>query len=194
MDNVLVIMMGGKNTRMGCEKWDLHFDGMPLLQHIIKEVEPYYENIVLSTNRPEKYRYLGFPCIPDEVHGCGPIGGIFSVINSFEADLYQFVPCDTPFIDGKTVNAITELTVNSDAGLLKTPDGPQPLFSCFTTRAREKLESAIIRREFRILKSLADLNVRKITISDLGIENCWRKMFFNINSPEDLEQAKQLCS
>jgi molybdopterin-guanine dinucleotide biosynthesis protein A len=187
--------MGGKSSRMGADKTRLELNGRPIIDGIIDELSPHFPEIILSTNEPERYSRLGLPSVVDEIPGRGPAGGLLSVMNAFPRDRYQVAPCDTPFIDGFCLARAFDMSEGSDAGILSSPDGFQPLLSSYSFAARDAFERCVNRGVFKIMACLDGLNVRKITVAELGLDDdSWRRFFFNVNSPEDLELAKAMAS
>lgn len=189
MQKTLVMLLGGKSSRMGKDKCGIVFNGRPIFEQILDEVGPWFDEIILSANELGKFETYGLSTVVDEKTGCGPAGGILSVMNAFPRDYYQIVPCDTPFMTGKILSRIYDLAQSKDVGLVRTPDGPQPLLSTYSFSSRSSFERGINSGRFRILECIKDLDVREITIDDLGIADNWEKYFFNINSPSDLEKA-----
>jgi molybdenum cofactor guanylyltransferase len=182
-------MMGGRSSRMGRDKCALKLGGRPVFDRILEEIRPFFGEIILSMNEPEKYMKYGFECVRDESPDRGPACGILSVMNAFEREYYQIVPCDTPFLNGAAVSSIYELSAGADVGLVRTPDGPQPLFSAFSFAARDALNEGLRCGAFRILECIKDLKIRVITPEMLGLAESWMSHFFNVNYPEDLERA-----
>ena len=185
----LVILLGGKSSRMGQDKSELIINGQPVLERILEETKPYFEEIILSTNKPEIHSKYGFECVRDESPNQGPAGGILSVMNACPREFYQLVPCDTPFLSGAVAAHILEMSSGYDAGLVITPDGPQPLFSAYSFSVRDALRENLQCGVFRIVACIKNLNVRRISYVQLGLEKNWEKHFFNINRLGDLEQA-----
>jgi molybdenum cofactor guanylyltransferase len=185
----LVILLGGKSSRMGQDKSELILNGRPVLERIFDEVKPYFEEIILSTNKPEIHSKYGFECVRDEAPDQGPAGGLLSVMNACPREFYQLVPCDTPFLSGAVAAHILEMSAGYDAGIVITPDGPQPLFSAYSFSARDALRENLQRDVFRIVACIKNLNIRKISHADLGLDKTWEKHFFNMNHIDDLERA-----
>jgi molybdenum cofactor guanylyltransferase len=185
----IVIMMGGRSSRMGRDKCDLELNGRRTLERIIDEVAPYFEEIIFSTNDGGKYVRYGFKCVRDEALDFGPAGGLLSVMNACPRDYYQTAPCDAPFLSGAALSRIYELSQGAGVGLVRTPDGPQPLFSTYSFAARDALAAGLSAGVFKILACLKGLDIREITLDQLGLADCWEKHFFNVNSPEDVERA-----
>jgi molybdopterin-guanine dinucleotide biosynthesis protein len=54
----LAIQAGGKSSRMGQDKALMPFRGMPLVQHVLEHLAPIADEIIVTTNQPENYRFL----------------------------------------------------------------------------------------------------------------------------------------
>ncbi|HOY64590.1 MAG TPA: molybdenum cofactor guanylyltransferase [bacterium] len=191
----LILLMGGKSSRMGADKTRLELNGRPIIDDIIEKLSPYFPEIILSTNEPERYSRLGLAAIADDTPGQGPAGGLLSVMNAFPREQYQVAPCDTPFIDGATLARVFDLSKDSDAGIVFSKEGPQPLLSSYSIAARDAIERGISRGVFKIMACIEELRIRWISAADLGLdEDSWRRFVFNVNNPEDLEIARTMAS
>ena len=60
-----IILSGGQSSRMNREKGLCLLNGKPMIEHIIDELAPICNDILISTNK-EEYAYLGYPLIKDK--------------------------------------------------------------------------------------------------------------------------------
>ena len=94
-----VILSGGKSRRMGFPKHKLLLpNGLTYIDSIYMELKKFCKNIVVSGD----VSLPGTETIKDIKKNHGPIGGIFSVLESGISNYYFFVSCDNPFFKHKT--------------------------------------------------------------------------------------------
>ena len=68
----LALISGGSSSRMGQDKALMPFKGRPLIQRILERLTGVGERVILSTNRPADYAFLGLPSYPDIQPDCRP--------------------------------------------------------------------------------------------------------------------------
>ncbi len=65
-DFSVVIVAGGKSSRMGRDKAFALLHGKPLVEHVLERIRPLgATHTLLIANRPADYAYLGLPVYPD---------------------------------------------------------------------------------------------------------------------------------
>ncbi len=63
---------------MGQDKALLSFLGKPLIVRILERLSPIADELIVITNRPQAYQFLGVPLYPDIVPGRGVLGVLFT--------------------------------------------------------------------------------------------------------------------
>ena len=101
----LVILAGGKSTRMGQDKVFLGIGEESFLERIFRNAVFVFDKIFISTDSEkhkeqiEKLSCGGDPrmqIILDKFHDCGPMGGLLSVMAETEMEKFAVVPVDVP--------------------------------------------------------------------------------------------------
>ncbi len=96
-----MILLGGKNSRMGMPKWRLSLGKQSILEHIISRLGNSSPSIVLNGNQEELKAYT-YPIIPDTIGDFqGPLAGLLSGLEYAKKVGKSWVitcPCDTPFL------------------------------------------------------------------------------------------------
>lgn len=186
MSYALVILCGGLSRRMGFDKTFLPFGDGSLLQYQIKRFAPYFEHIYLSVpaqeNRPVDYRAIcGRDAIEDVLPNRGPIGGLYSCLQTVGEDIIFFTSVDAPFTNPALAQELCEILSahpGSDVCAIQDPEGRvQPLFTAYSKRILPHLASMLEEGNFRLRALLRRLNVR---IEDRFLPT---EQFFNMNDP-----------
>jgi len=73
-----------------------------------------FKDIILMTNTPAEYAYLGLPMVEDIIKGLGPIGGIYTALKVMDKEAGFFVACDMPFYGKRCIRPIER---NIDKGI-----------------------------------------------------------------------------
>lgn len=76
-----LILAGGENRRIPLLKGFLEIRDERILEVLIQSLRKLFNRIILSTNTPEHYYYLGLPMVGDIIQVKGPMTGIFSALS-----------------------------------------------------------------------------------------------------------------
>lgn len=180
----LIILAGGRSSRMGEDKAFLALGEHSLVERIInKGREAGIGEIIVVTNEVWKYAFLNVKVVQDFYPGMGPLAGIHAGL--FHAKFMNnfIIPCDMPFV---TSGLIVKLLNEQKDCQVVVPmmDGKyQPLAAIYTKHCIPLIES--------LLKG--DIT-KVIRLYDL-VKTCYVELkedvsFFNINTPEDYFKAK----
>src|SRR5215204_3397973 len=91
------IQAGGQSSRMGEDKALKMFLERPLIQRVVERLSPIADEIIVTTNRPEDYSFLGLRLFPDLKLGRGALGGLYTAIASASHPSVAVIACDMPF-------------------------------------------------------------------------------------------------
>ena len=77
-----IILAGGKSLRYGRNKALVEVDGMRLIERVIRVMQPLFKDLMIITNTPREYDYLQLPMHEDLIKGLGPIGGVYTGVET----------------------------------------------------------------------------------------------------------------
>ena len=186
MDTTLIILAGGKSSRMGFEKGLLKIKGKYIIQHLIDDLSSNFTSTIISANN-NKYEMFNLPIVSDEIKDIGPIGGVISCLQKSETDLNVFITCDSPFINPETLNKLIlkSLASKSDIVYSNYKNKTHPFPGCFNKRIFHKLNELVLNGE-RKMTSL--FNYFDLSYVDFSHEK--EDFFLNLNSPDDLKKIE----
>lgn len=183
MQITAIILAGGKSKRMGTDKTFLELDGVPLLQRMIRLLQPLCDTLIISSNNPRHEKY-GYKVIADEIKNCGPIGGIYSSLNKSNTDLNFVVSVDAAFVEKDFIQFLFSQSEDSDAVVPFSEKGKEPLIAMYNKSClafmKEKLEAG----DYKMHTLLSSINTKWIDAQN-WVEK-YPKLFHNLNRPEDL--------
>lgn len=174
-----ILLAGGKSERMRTDKSLLPVHGMPLIQHILEQLRPHFDEIIVSANDADKYAFLGVPIVPDKLPGQGPMGGILATLGASAHDLNFVMACDIPEVDLAVVQRLMIEARDADAAVPITEGGRlEPLFAVYRKTMIPVLEQCLRAGVRRIRDAFDRCNVHYV---ELG-EASWLR---NLNTPEE---------
>ena len=104
-DASLLIIAGGKSSRMGRDKRFLSYDGEGLLERLARRAAalPFAERCLCVEERTPALQDIaeryGLTLVEDGVQGRGPMEGLMRGLSKIEAGYALAVSCDMPFLE-----------------------------------------------------------------------------------------------
>ncbi len=193
-----LILAGGKSSRMGSDKALLTIGGDTILGHIVRRLKPQVSEITL--NAPEDFpNLLGLRHLPDKIDGqIGPLAGVLSGLRHIEArglgaGHILTVPSDSPFVPHDLVARLAGAANNADAIVITASDGRNhPVFGLWPVSIADDLERWLTDPQNRRIKAFFERHpVVIVEFSMVETRNGLLDPFFNINTPQDLDDARR---
>jgi molybdenum cofactor guanylyltransferase len=202
-----VILAGGSSSRLGIEKSLLLFDEKPLICWTVEKLARAVDEVIVVARDESHARHLGelleksdyeTPSITwDSVSGFGPVAGLDAGMRCATGKSAFATGCDLPFLNLDIIDLLFELANERegyDAAVPVQPNGFfEPLHSVYD---RKKMlfacRKAVENGERRIHVPLQELSVRRISVDLLRSIDAELLTFFNLNTPQDLEEARRL--
>jgi len=185
-----VILAGGQGSRMGgVDKGWVQLKGEPLVQHVIRAIEPQVDRLIINANRNlERYRELGFAVVSDSLVGFqGPLAGFLAAMTQIEAGEILTLPCDGPSVPGDLVERLASARRRDRSDIAVAHDGKrlQPVYALLTVRLRQSLQDYLAAGDRKIDRWYVQHSVSYVDFSDAP------ETFININTPDDRERLEK---
>lgn len=195
-----LLLAGGKSRRMGGGvKCFLELGDKTLLARTITRARPQTDSLLLSINGdPSRFDSYGLAIAPDIVPDhAGPLAGILSGMEWFaennpDIEFIASFATDAPFFPGDIVARLHKAMVAENAVLACAMSNGRthPVFALWSQSLRKQLRHAVIEEEARKIDAwTANFPLATVEFEVAGVDP-----FFNINRPDDLEEAKALIA
>lgn len=195
-----VILAGGLARRMGGQdKGLLQLGGKPILEHVIKRLEPQVDAVILNSNSSDAtVTAYGLPIVPDIIPDrAGPLAGVLSGMewvraNRPAARWIVTAAVDTPFFPMNLVSALLRSIAEQNAELAcaASNDRHHPVFGMWPVRLTAELRHAVTHEGIRKV----DAWTSRYRLATADFTKPGYDPFFNVNRPEDLEKAGKLAA
>ena len=198
-DAVGVILAGGLARRMGGgDKPMREIDGRTILDHVISRFQPQCADLLLNANGdPERFSAFGLPVIADTVADYpGPLAGILAALDwtaahRSDARWVASVAGDCPFLPTDLVARLRTAQEQVDATLVVAQSGEQrhPVAGLWRVDLREELRDALLSgvRKIELWTGRYPIAVATWAVEPVD-------PFFNVNTSDDLAEAKRLAT
>jgi len=191
-DLTAFILAGGKSTRMGADKAFLEWQGQTLLERALELAHTVTQQVAL-VGSAEKLASYG-RVVEDVYRERGPLGGIHAALRATTTDLNLVIGVDMPFLRSELLHFLVEQARAHGTALVTVPrsgEGWQPLCAVYRQGFRTLAESALKRGENKIDSLFAGTQTCIVEQSDLEQKGFAAGVFRNLNTPGELEQARQ---
>lgn len=199
----VVIQAGGESKRMGESKALVEFGGRPLICRIIERVLPSADELIITTNEPEKLTFLdemypdaNIALATDVYNRRGALPGLYTALKASSNSIVAMVACDMVFASPSLIvaEAIEMAETGADVVVPVNKHGFEPFHA---TYRKESCEAAVKRAvdngETRVQSLFADPEIevaefpqeRVLEVEPRG--GC----FINTNTPEELSSIER---
>ncbi len=195
VDASAVILAGGRNSRMQRNKAFLEVDRQPLIQDLIQRLNTEFPEIIVVSNEPECYAHLPTRVVTDRIPRQGPLSGIHAGLVEARYHHCFVVACDMPFVHaGLAAWLAGKAKGGYDVVVPRLGQHLQPLFAVYGKGCLPHIEQCLHNHIHKIIDFYSKVRVCYVDRSDIVAWADPDTVFYNINTPADLLQAKAMIS
>lgn len=193
MDASIIILAGGKSSRMRRDKAFVTVGGVSLIERIVARVTRHFREVIIVTNRPEAFAHFHVTVVRDIIPGLGPLSGMHAGLMSSTSYYNLVVACDMPFVSTKLAALMLAEAPGYDVVIAATDDGLQPLHGIYSKNCLPVIERALTQGTKKITDIYPQVIVKVLRADQLAAWEIPSRVFFNVNTPADLERANALA-
>ena len=193
----VAVLAGGRGRRLGRNKVQLALGRHSLLWRVLTTVAPLSDDIMVVARAGEplgdgdwssdyEVRWL-----QDRSGAHGVLAGMATGLAAARHDWLLILGCDMPFIRRPLLRYIISQRQSHDLVVPRLEVGLEPLHALYHRNCLYSVEAALDRGERRVSSFFSDLNVRYLDPAEMAPWDPQGRSFFNINTPDDLERARQ---
>lgn len=193
MDATLILLSGGKSSRMGRNKALLSVDGKANIKRMLERLQTDFQETILVTNQPQEYHELdgSVTMVKDIYPGLGPLSGIHAGLHASTHDINLVVACDMPFVSPSLATYFIQHNDGYDAVIPKVEGRNQPLFAVYKKSCLSILEECLQENMLRVNSFLSKVHVRYLEETNFPPNIDVERVFYNMNQPEEYDQVQQ---
>lgn len=150
-DASLLIIAGGKSSRMGRDKRFLSYDGEGLLERLARRAAalPFAERCLCVEERTPALQDIaeryGLTLVEDGVQGRGPMEGLMRGLSKIEAGYALAVSCDMPFLELEALSPLLKAAKGGCQAVLPRAGRRQPLAALYRRDLSARFAEALAR-------------------------------------------------
>jgi molybdopterin-guanine dinucleotide biosynthesis protein A len=188
-----VIQAGGKSTRMGGQpKALLELGGRRIIERVLDVITSVVDDVLIVTNTPELYGFLGLPMVGDVYPDHGSLGGIFTGLSSAAGDAAFTVACDMPFLHREVARLTVARAGEGDVVIPRVGEQLETMHAVYTKACLPHIEARLHEGRFRITGFFDRVRVVEIGEAEVARHRRPDVVFMNVNTPEELVRARAL--
>jgi len=188
-----VIQAGGRSARMGGRpKALMELGGRRIIDRVAHVVRQVADDLLIVTNTPELYAFLGLPMVPDAFPDHGSLGGIYSGLRAAPGEAAFTVACDMPFLMPEVARLVTARAGEADVVVPRVGEQWETLHACYAKACLLPIEARLRSGQLKIIGFYDEVRVLSIPASEVARYRPPEVVFMNVNTPEEFEAARAL--
>lgn len=183
-----IILAGGESKRMGKDKSKILYNEKPLIEYPVDLFLKFCKEIIISSDN-DKYSEYDFLKVADEAERNGPLSGIYSCLKASKNFFNLVTSCDMPFLTKELIEYIIDNSDDYDLIMPFHNSHFEPLCAVYSKNLIPVIENLFSKKDYSPLSLIPLVNFKKLTL-DESMDFYNKKLFFNINTPEDIENLQ----
>lgn len=186
-----IILAGGKSRRMKKNKAMVTLDGKPIVAHVCDGLKGMFDELILVTNDPCDYDFLGVKMVTDLMKGKGSLGGLYTGLFYATSSHALVVACDMPFLKKEVLEyIIKQVRPGYDVVVPRIAGAYEPLHAIYARRCLKYIREQLMADELKVSGFYNRVRVKVIEEEELAKIDPEMRSCLNINTPEDLKKAQ----
>lgn len=187
-----VVLVGGESRRYGRNKALEFFQGERLIDRQVRTVGSLFSEVLVITNEPELYLHLDVTIVRDVIPRQGPLGGIYTGLLFAQGKSVFVTACDMPFVQTAVVSRMVQLATDYDVVVPEKIEGLEPLHAIYSSRCLPHIEKMLADGTLQVINFFPAVKVYRLSSEEIKQLDPLGLSFFNINTPDDMDRAKEL--
>ena len=192
-----IILAGGKSVRLGRDKIVEKLGTKSLLEQVVSRVQSLSKRIIVVTANERNFSELtdrpDITVVSDIIPGQGALGGVYTGLITSDTRYNLALAADMPFLNESLLRYLIEVSDGYDFILPHFDDLYEPLHAVYSRDCIPAIETLFQQHEKAIVKLFPYVKVRFLDAAEIDRFDPRHLSFFNINTPEDLERAKEIA-
>ncbi len=195
-DCTAIVLAGGDSRRMGSDKAELLLGGQTVLRRVIATMQQVFPAVIVSVRQRRPGIALTQVCDDQAGEGkqaAGPLAGLAAGLDSIATPWAFAVAGDMPFMAPGVVELLASYRAGHQAVVPVVQGHPQPLAAFYARSCLGTLRAQLAGDGNNSLRAaLEQLQVRYVDESELMKADPGLHSFFDLDTRDDLEEAKKI--
>jgi molybdopterin-guanine dinucleotide biosynthesis protein A len=189
-----ILLAGGASRRMGgLNKALLKVGRVTIVERVAHTLASIFSEVVVITNTPEAFAFLGLPMHPDLKLGQGSLGGLYTGLTVCSTGHGFLAACDMPFLCKGCIEHMVTLIDRNDVVIPRVRGWLEPLHAIYSSSCLPHIKESLDAGNLQINSFFPKVQVREVDDNELGRYDPQFLFTVNVNRPEDLNTAQEIA-
>jgi molybdopterin-guanine dinucleotide biosynthesis protein A len=188
LDCTAIIMAGGDSHRMGRDKANVMLGDKTLLQTVTATMRQLFPQVIVSVRQMRAG--IDLPQVCDEQPDGGPLAGLVAGLSHVTTPWVFMVACDMPFVAPEVVELLAGYRSQHQVVVPVVHGHPQLLAAFYAASCLAPLRASLAAQQKSLRDVLKQLDVRYVKESEMLEADPHLRSFFDLDTPKDVEAAK----
>ena len=178
----------------GRPKGLLELGGRRIIERVLDAVAPVVDDVLIVTNTPELYSFLGLPMVGDVYPDHGSLGGIFSGLAAARGEAAFVVACDMPFLHPAVARLVVARAGEADVVIPRVGGQLETMHAVYGKACLGPIQARLAAGQLKIVGFFDSVRVVEIDEAEVARHRAPEVAFMNVNTPEELARAQVLAA
>ena len=170
----------------------MELGGKLIIERIVEVLRSVLSDLLIVTNTPELYAFLGLPMVPDVFPDHGSLGGIYTGLRAAKGEAAFTVACDMPFLKPEVVRLVVSRAGEADVVIPRVGGQYETLHALYAKRCLPHMEEMLRAKRFKVIGFFPKVKVLEISEAEVARLADPAVCFMNVNTPDELSRARAL--
>jgi molybdopterin-guanine dinucleotide biosynthesis protein A len=188
-----LIIAGGKSRRLGIDKRFLEIGGRTCIQRVLDAYQGIFDEILIVADAVDPFQALGIRVVVDLMPGRATLGGLYTGLHYAAGERVFAAAADMPWINPAAIRLVLDQASSGDIVIPDLEGQLQPMHAVYSKTCLPFLKALVEANRLKVqdLCECPDLSVHRIPHTAFTAVDPELRSFFNINTLEDLAQARK---
>jgi molybdopterin-guanine dinucleotide biosynthesis protein A len=177
----------------GAPKALIDLGGRKIVERVVAAIAPVVDDVLVVTNTPDLYAFLGLPMVGDVFPEHGSLGGIYSGLAAASGDAAFTVACDMPFLRTDVARLVVDRAAEADVVIPRVGSYLETMHASYAKACLPHIEARLRAGQLKIIGFFDDVRVTEIAESAVRGVADPSVVFMNVNTPDELARARSLA-
>ena len=187
-----IVLAGGSSKRLGQDKALVKLGARTLIEIVLEKLLRISDDVILSTDDFGKFAFLSVRMVRDLYNEAGVLGGLYSGLRAAKSPFAVVVACDMPFLNLDLLRSMIIRAPGHDVVVPRLSTGIEPLHAIYARTCLEPIRETLEDGRLRVVDFWDRVRVRYLDENEIEALDPKKLSFFNINTPEDLDRAREM--
>jgi molybdopterin-guanine dinucleotide biosynthesis protein A len=172
----------------------MELGGKRIIERIVDVLGAVLPDLLIVTNTPDLYAFLGLPMVPDVFPDHGSLGGIYSGLKAAKGDAAFTVACDMPFLKAEVARLVVSRAGEADVVIPRVGGQYETLHALYAKACLPHMEAALRAKRFKVIGFFPQVKVLEIPEAEVARLADPGVCFMNVNTPDELARARSILA